>query len=204
MVLCIYYCVFFWGGGEGEIIILSDDTPKHAWWEVYYCCGIWAYHWRDVYSCIFISILLISFMICYSYIFFLNLDRLSVIILKDREAAVRASILFCFNPASIFYSSMYSSFASPFISGQILTCWNWLQIAFTVCSYSESLYALLSFEGLYHLMSGANNFAVLWFALSGSARSNGVLNAGYIGFQTMHRAYDAIFRKKHPIVSSII
>lgn len=77
-----------------------------------------------------------------------------------------------------------------------------MQIAFTVCSYTESLYALLSFGGVYHLMSGANNFAILCLALSGFARSNGVLNAGYIGFQTMHRAYDAIFRKKHLIVSS--
>lgn len=51
-------------------------------------------------------------------------------------------------------------------------------------------------------MSGANKFAILCLALSGFARSNGVLNAGYIGFQTMHRAYDAIFRKKHLIVSS--
>lgn len=33
-------------------------------------------------------------------------NRLSVIILKDSEASFRASIVFCFNPASIFYSSM--------------------------------------------------------------------------------------------------
>ena len=33
-------------------------------------------------------------------------NRVSVIILKDPEAAFQASILFCFNPASIFYSSM--------------------------------------------------------------------------------------------------
>lgn len=98
----------------------------------------------------------------------LFLYRLSVIILKDSEASLRASILFCFNPASIFYSSIYS----------------------------ESLYALLSIGGLYFLMSGANNLAVLSLALSGCARSNGVLNAGYIGFQTMHRAYDAVFLKK--------
>ncbi|KAM2674333.1 hypothetical protein EV2_015537 [Malus domestica] len=36
------------------------------------------------------------------------LYRLSVVILKDQEAAVRASVLFCLNPASIFYSSIYS------------------------------------------------------------------------------------------------
>lgn len=88
--------------------------------------------------------------------------------MKDPEAALRASILFCFNPASIFYSSIYS----------------------------ESLYALLSVGGLYHLVTGGNSAAVLWFALSGCARSNGVLNAGYFCFQTLHRAYDALFIEK--------
>ncbi|GFZ18237.1 transferases, transferring hexosyl groups [Actinidia rufa] len=77
------------------------------------------------------------------------LYRLSVIILKDRETALRASILFCFNPASIFYSSIYT----------------------------ESLYSLSSIGGVYQLMSGANNLATLMFSLSGAARSNGVINA---------------------------
>ncbi|KAJ0771617.1 putative GPI mannosyltransferase 2 [Helianthus annuus] len=103
----------------------------------------------------------------------LFLYRLSVIVLKDPEASLRASILFCFNPASIFYSSIYS----------------------------ESLYALLSIGGLYFLLSGSNNLASLWFALSGCARSNGVLNAGYIGFQTMHRTYDALFLQKDLILA---
>ncbi|KAL9263819.1 GPI mannosyltransferase 2-like protein [Drosera capensis] len=96
--------------------------------------------------------------------------RLSVLVLKDPEAAMQASALFCFNPASIFYSSIYS----------------------------ESLYALFSFGGVYFLMSGANLLSVLWLALSGSARSNGVLNAGYFCFQSMHQLYDAIFVRKHP------
>lgn len=94
--------------------------------------------------------------------------RLSVIVLKDKVAAMRASIMFCFNPASIFFSSIYS----------------------------ESLYALLSIGGLCHLMSGAMNLSTLWLALSVLARSNGVLNAGYIGFQTMHQAFDAAYYKK--------
>ncbi|KAL0732686.1 hypothetical protein Bca4012_008895 [Brassica carinata] len=96
------------------------------------------------------------------------LFRISVIILKDTEASFRASVMFCFNPASIFYSSIYS----------------------------ESLYALFSIGGLYHLLSGASNVAVFWFALSGCARSNGILNAGYICFQTMHRAYEAFYPKR--------
>ncbi|KAL9455392.1 hypothetical protein AB3S75_010753 [Citrus x aurantiifolia] len=94
--------------------------------------------------------------------------RLSVMILKDPDAALCASLLFCFNPASIFYTSIYS----------------------------ESLYALFSVGGLYYLMSGALNISVLWLAISGCARSNGVLNAGYFCFQTMHQAYDALFLKK--------
>ncbi|KAJ7980551.1 GPI mannosyltransferase 2 [Quillaja saponaria] len=100
--------------------------------------------------------------------------RLSVIILKDPNAALRASVLFCFNPASIFYSSIYS----------------------------ESLYSLLSIGGLYHLASDRKNIAVLCLALSGCARSNGVLNAGYLCFQMMHQAYDAALRKKHWIVTA--
>lgn len=72
------------------------------------------------------------------------------------------------------------------------------------CRYSESLYALLSIGGLYSFIHGANNTATLWFALSGAARSNGVLNAGYFGFQMMHRAYYAIFLKKCAFVSPFI
>lgn len=67
--------------------------------------------------------------------------------------------------------------------------------------YSESLYALFSIGGLYHLLSGTSNVAVLWFALSGCARANGILNAGYICFQTMHRAYEALYQKKRVGVS---
>ncbi|KAL8143267.1 hypothetical protein V2J09_016299 [Rumex salicifolius] len=96
------------------------------------------------------------------------LYRLSLIILKDPEASLQASVLFCLNPASIFYSSIYS----------------------------ESLYSLLTFGGLYYLISGAKNISVPWLALSGFARSNGVLNAGYFCFQTMHQCYNAIFVKR--------
>ncbi|XP_010936984.1 uncharacterized protein [Elaeis guineensis] len=99
--------------------------------------------------------------------------RLSVLILKDPAAAFRASILFCFNPASVFYSSIYT----------------------------ESLYALCSLGGLYYLFSGANTVAMLLLALSGSARSNGALNAGYFCFQAMQHAYNAIIQKKRPILA---
>ncbi|KAK0579397.1 hypothetical protein LWI29_025817 [Acer saccharum] len=55
----------------------------------------------------------------------LYLFRLAAVMLKDPETAFRASVLLCFNPASILYSSIYS----------------------------ESLYALFSVGGLYYLIS---------------------------------------------------
>ncbi|WVZ90287.1 hypothetical protein U9M48_036597 [Paspalum notatum var. saurae] len=99
--------------------------------------------------------------------------RLSVLILKDQKAAYRASVLFCFNPASVFYSSLYS----------------------------ESLYALFSLGGLFYLFSGSNTVAVIMLTLSGSARSNGALNAGYFCFQALLQAYDAAVRKKRPLLA---
>jgi phosphatidylinositol glycan class V len=67
--------------------------------------------------------------------------------------------------------------------------------------YSESLYALFSLGGLFYLFSGANTVAMIMLAVSGSARSNGALNAGYFCFQALLQAYDAAIQKKRPIVS---
>ncbi|KAK3145140.1 hypothetical protein QOZ80_4AG0323800 [Eleusine coracana subsp. coracana] len=99
--------------------------------------------------------------------------RLSVLILKDQKAAYRASVLFCFNPASVFYSSLYS----------------------------ESLYALFSLGGVFYLFSGANTVAMIMLALSGSARSNGALNAGYFCFQALLQTYDSVIQKKRPLLA---
>lgn len=99
------------------------------------------------------------------------------------------------------HQCILTTFSSPYISCQYLKWLDWLFLDSVICRYSESLYALLSIGGLCHLMCGSNNLATLWLALSGSARSNGVLNAGYICFQTMHRAYDAVFLKRHAYVS---
>lgn len=46
------------------------------------------------------------------------------------------------------------------------------------------------------MVSGANGFAIILFALSGAARSNGFVNAGYVCYCTMHKAFDAIFCKR--------
>ncbi|KAG0450437.1 hypothetical protein HPP92_026757 [Vanilla planifolia] len=107
--------------------------------------------------------------------------RLSILILKDSRASFLASALFCFNPASIFYSSVYS----------------------------ESLYALSSLCGLFYLFFGSNAMSMLLLCVSGAARSNGAINAGYICFMSLLQSYDAIIQKKSaklavlPIVAGV-
>lgn len=69
------------------------------------------------------------------------------------------------------------------------------------CRYSESLYALFSFGGLFHLFSGSSTLAMIMLALSGSARSNGAVNAGYFCFMALMQAISAVIQKKRPFVS---
>ncbi|KAL2940755.1 GPI mannosyltransferase 2 [Bienertia sinuspersici] len=52
-------------------------------------------------------------------------------------------------------------------------------------------------------MSGTSNVPAIFFALSGSARSNGVLNAGYYGFKALHQSYDAVYVKKRALILSV-
>ncbi|XP_024024329.1 GPI mannosyltransferase 2 isoform X2 [Morus notabilis] len=90
------------------------------------------------------------------------------------------------------------------LSGYVINNIAFVFAAVYFYQYSESLYALFSIGGLYHLRSGRNNIAVLWFALSGFARSNGVINAGYICFQTMRRTYNAVLRKSTFLVVQVV
>ncbi|RLN27823.1 GPI mannosyltransferase 2-like [Panicum miliaceum] len=86
------------------------------------------------------------------------------------------------------------------LSGYVLNNVAFVAAAAYFYRYSESLYALFSLGGLLYLFSGANTVAVIMLALSGSARSNGALNAGYFCFQALLQAYDAAVRKKRPLL----
>ena len=78
--------------------------------------------------------------------------RLSVCVLRDETLAFKAAQLFCINPASVFFSACYT----------------------------ESLYCLLTLCGM--LQFEKRNFmnSAFFFALSGAARSNGIVNLGFI------------------------
>ncbi|CAN8004670.1 unnamed protein product [Ixodes hexagonus] len=72
--------------------------------------------------------------------------------LFSKELADEALLLFCFNPASIFFSACYT----------------------------ESLFAAVSFGGFVLLEHGHPNLATLLFFLGGFVRSNGFLSAGFL------------------------
>ncbi|GFY79218.1 GPI mannosyltransferase 2 [Trichonephila inaurata madagascariensis] len=66
--------------------------------------------------------------------------------------AFTSALLFCFNPASIFFSALYS----------------------------ESLFSLLTFCGLWALEKNLFFISLSGLALSASVRSNGILSAGFL------------------------
>lgn len=74
-------------------------------------------------------------------------------ILQDEHLSALATALYCFNPASAFHSA----------------------------AYTESLFTALSFAGMWHLHRPRQYWwGVLCFALGTAARSNGLLNAGFV------------------------
>ncbi|KAL3226534.1 hypothetical protein MRX96_024874 [Rhipicephalus microplus] len=72
--------------------------------------------------------------------------------LFSKEHADEAVLLFCFNPASIFFSACYS----------------------------ESVFAAISFLGMLLLEQNRPNLATFFFCLGGLVRSNGFLSAGFL------------------------
>ncbi|KAL3698442.1 hypothetical protein R1sor_012518 [Riccia sorocarpa] len=97
------------------------------------------------------------------------LFMLTEALLEDGLLALTAAALFCFNPASTFYSAIYS----------------------------ESLFALLSFTGILCFLKGRKWWAVILFGLSSGVRSNGVLHAGLFLYQAMHKVFNqTIYRRR--------
>lgn len=94
--------------------------------------------------------------------------KVSITVLDDEKLAFRATALFCFNPASVFYGSLYS----------------------------ESLFSFLSFAGLWELLSGSSWRAACLFGFSSGTRSNGLIHAGFLLFQAMQEAYTRLFYKR--------
>jgi len=105
------------------------------------------------------SVLLISAVIVNTTCFLLSamtLYELGRIVLGNDTLAYRAAQFYCINPASVFFSA----------------------------AYSESCYALLAFRGMLLLERNCWISSAVFFALSSAARSNGLINIGFL----LHRA----------------
>lgn len=82
------------------------------------------------------------------------LFELGSAVLKNDKLSFVSSVLFCFNPASIFFSA----------------------------AYSESYYCFLSLYGMVQIERKNFLLAGILFGLSGATRSNGITNAGFLGY----------------------
>lgn len=87
----------------------------------------------------------------------LTLYKLSLHVLKDEKLSYIAAILFCVNPASIFFSA----------------------------AYSESLYCFLVFYGLLQIEIKNSIVNYIVIGMSGLTRSNGLINIGFIAYKYM-------------------
>lgn len=80
------------------------------------------------------------------------LHALSRIVLQDRRLALLSTLLYCITPANVFMTA----------------------------GYSESLFAALTFGGLYLLEKGFTFRACLALSIATAARSNGLVNIGFL------------------------
>lgn len=87
----------------------------------------------------------------------LALYELSRKLLKDDYLAYKSSLYFCLNPASVFFSA----------------------------TYSESMHAAISFYLMLKVDKGFSFPMAILLALSTAARSNALLNVGFIGYKCL-------------------
>jgi len=101
---------------------------------------------------------------------------------KESALAWKSTVLFCFNPASVFMSSCYT----------------------------ESCFALCSFLTMYFLHDTRGNilnqsfFAGIFIALATFTRSNGVVLCGYLGFRAIAPFLQGRFLIKHTLYNLIV
>ena len=110
------------------------------------------------------SVIVVSSVVVNSVTFILSvsvLHRLSLQVLRNEQLAYKAAILYCVNPASIFF----------------------------VSAYSETLFACLTFYGMLKSGNGnSKNISVgcgLPFGLAAVQRSNGIVNIGFIVYEKL-------------------
>lgn len=110
--------------------------------------------------CNYYSTLLISAVLLNFYLFLKTaviFHKLSEEVLRNEVLAYRAALLFCVNPASVFFTA----------------------------PYSEGLFAFLTFSALLFNETKSTSVAALPFGLASAARSNGLVNVGFILYRKL-------------------
>jgi len=105
-----------------------------------------------------------------------KLYDLTQVIFNDDSYSLMTSFVFCFNPASIFFSALYT----------------------------ESLFSFLVFNGMCTLMKKEFCASTIWFMLSSFCRSNGIINAGFIAYYAIALQYKLVVLKKSTIIKSFL
>ena len=106
------------------------------------------------------SVLILSAVMLNFYLFVktaLLLHRLSEEVLKSEVLAYKAAILFCVNPATVFFTA----------------------------PYSEGLFAFFTFSALLVNQSQSTTRSAFPFSLASSVRSNGLVNVGFILYRKL-------------------
>lgn len=104
-------------------------------------------------------------------------QKMSNHVIANRQLARYATLLYCFNPASIFCSAVYT----------------------------ESIYALFFFGGLYQIYVRQNWWlAALSFFHCGAARSNGMLCAGFFWYAFLIELHPAPFGYSRRILAGTL
>ncbi|XP_065581696.1 GPI mannosyltransferase 2-like [Artemia franciscana] len=91
----------------------------------------------------------------------ITLKKLTDLMFSSQTFTAKTLIFYLFSPAKVFFIS----------------------------SYSESLFALFTFSGLYCLKSDKPFTASIFFSLSCATRSNGILNVGFIFYYCLNCIY---------------
>ena len=126
-------------------------------------------HFPLKFVCNYTSSLILAAVII-NFVFFVKssiiLFKLGKEVLRNEGMAYRAAILFCINPASIFFSA----------------------------PYSESIYTWLTFTALLINETRSTTLAAIPFGLASAARSNGLVNIGFILYHKLQDCSNYFFK----------
>ncbi|KAG0726387.1 GPI mannosyltransferase 2 [Chionoecetes opilio] len=127
----------------------------------------------NYYSVLLISATLINFIL-----FVKTADvfhKLSDYVLRDESLAYHAALLFCINPASVFFSA----------------------------PYSEGLFAFLTFSALlFNETHASSSYGATMFGLASAVRSNGLVNVGFVLYRKLQDCSNYFYRIRNATTES--